>query len=122
MELENKPIYQFLEELLENEDTKRGMMVPQILNMIERAYGKILDKTEKMKLVKYFDHNLNGTIDVYEIQRFFINMSKESKEKILTPKLLFLSLARQMEYESIGTEEFFEKHDILSSDEPYTQF
>mmetsp|Transcript_40673 Transcript_40673/g.36118 ORF Transcript_40673/g.36118 Transcript_40673/m.36118 type:complete len:123 (-) Transcript_40673:564-932(-) len=120
MELENKPIYQFLEELLENEDTKRGMMVPQILNMIERAYGKILDKTEKMKLVKYFDHNLNGTIDVYEIQRFFINMSKESKEKILTANLFAISFAKQMDYERIGTEDFFKKYNILMSDPPST--
>eukprot|EP00330_Aristerostoma_sp_ATCC50986_P003015 CAMPEP_0114596658 /NCGR_PEP_ID=MMETSP0125-20121206/18787_1 /TAXON_ID=485358 ORGANISM="Aristerostoma sp., Strain ATCC 50986" /NCGR_SAMPLE_ID=MMETSP0125 /ASSEMBLY_ACC=CAM_ASM_000245 /LENGTH=93 /DNA_ID=CAMNT_0001800127 /DNA_START=369 /DNA_END=646 /DNA_ORIENTATION=- len=93
-------------------------MVPQILNMIERAYGKILDKTEKMKLVKYFDHNLNGTIDVYEIQRFFINMSKESKEKILTANLFAISFAKQMDYERIGTEDFFKKYNILMSDPP----
>jgi Ca2+-binding EF-hand superfamily protein len=109
MELENKPIYKFLEDfLLAVKDPSRGVMGPELISKLDKEYGKILSKPERMELVKTLDQNLNGSIEIIEIRKFFLNMSKQSKEKILSLRLLLITLAKTLQVDQISTSQYFE--------------
>jgi len=82
MEMESKPIYQFLENLLLSvKDPSQGVTTSEIQKILDRDYKTSLTTSEKSTLIKVLDVNKNDSIDVMEAKQFLISASKQSKKR-----------------------------------------
>ena len=116
MELESKPIHEFLYNLLvKMKDVSKGITVAELTQMIEKEYAKVITPQEKTLLLKNIDANSNAAIDVNEVKNFALNLQKCSKENVLSLKLVTIMLARTLEVQGISTGRFLLSHGITPS-------
>jgi len=113
MEKKAKPIYQFLERLLLNvRDPAVGMTEQDFLRQLDKDYGEVLNREERQCLWKGIDNDASGSIDIFEVKRFFLSVTKQLQEKIVSTRLLLITMARSIEAERVSTEEFVKKQGL----------
>jgi len=117
MEMESKPIYLFLEKLLlAIKDSKVGISQAEALKLLANDYpNKVLSEQERLTLISVLDQNTNGVVDFFEVKKFYITMARQSKEKVVSSKLLLISVAKTADTEKKSTEDFLKGYGILSN-------